>query len=54
MTLLIAVMYFQHHDSYIAPQLLLSGNSAGVLVLVFVLEFPLLPEMRKLKLFIEQ
>lgn len=43
MTLLIAVMYFQHHDSYIALQLLfLSGNSAGVLVLVFLLEFPLL------------
>lgn len=41
MTLLIAVMCFQHHDSYIVPQLLfLSGNSAGVLVLVFLLEFP--------------
>lgn len=43
MTLLIAVMYFQHHGSYIVLQLLfLSGNSPGVLVLVFLLELPLL------------
>lgn len=43
MTFLTAVMYFQYHDSYIVLQLLfLSGNSPGILVLVFLLELPLL------------
>lgn len=43
-TLLVAVMYFQHHDPYIVLQLFfLSGNSPGVLVLVFLLKLPLLP-----------